>query len=60
MSSFKSEFINEKGEMFEVFCYDDYFGQHQYGYAFPNGEVLTVEEMNAWGFRRYVNGGILR
>lgn len=34
MSSFTATFINkETGTKHKVFCWDDYFGRHRYGYV---------------------------
>jgi len=47
MSSFKMNAKHKKtGEIHSVWCLDDYFGHHIYGYI-PNiegGEVMKVEE----------------
>ena len=49
MSSFRVTVKHkDTGKMTEVWCLDDYFGRHRYGYV-PNiegGEALTEEEFN--------------
>jgi hypothetical protein len=47
MSSFKIKAVNKKtGELHDVWCLDDYFGKHRYGYI-PNsgeGEGMTEDD----------------
>ena len=43
MSSFEAKFKHkETGNIVTVFCYDDYFGRHKYGYHI-NDVVMTEE-----------------
>lgn len=51
MSSFSAKFTNGK-ETVTVFCRDDYFGQHEYGYVFPDKTVKTKDEMIKEGWKR--------
>lgn len=46
MSSFEEKFRNKKtGEIETVFCWDDYFGRHRYGYVIKgHSRVLTEGE----------------
>lgn len=38
MSSYTIKVKHRKtGEIHEIFCHDDYFGKHQYGYKTPDG-----------------------
>lgn len=48
MSSFIMKAISKKdGIEHAVFCWDDFFGEHKYGYrAFGTKGVLTEEEFN--------------
>jgi len=45
MSSFKMKARNKKtGELHDVWCLDDYFGRHRYGYIPNNGEGEGMTE----------------
>lgn len=45
MSSFKITARYKKtGEVKEVWCLDDYFGRHRYGYVIDKEDVLTEEQ----------------
>lgn len=46
MSSYIAKFKNKKtGEVVDIFCADDYFGKHRYGYAESiNGNVMRENE----------------
>jgi len=46
MSSFITTAINKKsGEDVQVYCLDDYFGRHRYGYIIDDdSNVLTEQE----------------
>lgn len=50
MSSFCADFVNvETGDIESVFCYDDFFGRHNYGYhvkGIPYECVLTEQEFS--------------
>lgn len=53
MSSFPAIFRNRKtGETVNVFCMDDYFGRHLYGYKFPDDRVLSKNDLIAEGWER--------
>lgn len=44
MSSFKIQATHKaSGETHEIWCMDDYFGKHQYGYIpnIPEGKAMT-------------------
>lgn len=48
MSSYKDKAINPKtGKEEEADFLDDYFGQHQYGVKFEDGEVYRLEELKS-------------
>lgn len=60
MSSFKAAARHKKtGELHAVWCIDDYFGRHKYGYI-PNiegGEAMTESQFNAqYKFEEHSNG----
>ena len=46
MSSYTIRARNKKtGQVNHVFCFDDYFGRHRYGYMIDNsGKYITEEE----------------
>ena len=45
MSSFTTKFRNKKtGVIHEVFCWDDYYGRHNYGYKVDNVDPVLTEE----------------
>ncbi len=45
MSSFTTKAKHkETGEIHEIFCHDDYFGKHVYGYQVPDGGYITEKQ----------------
>lgn len=47
MSSFMRKFKHRaSGEIHEVLCWDDYYGNHNYGYKVPSGDVLTQDQFD--------------
>lgn len=47
MSSFITKAKHKKsGEIHEIFCHDDYFGPHKYGYRTPANKVLNQAEFD--------------
>ena len=44
MSSYYTEVINKAtGDKATVWCHDDYFGKHKYGYAIENNPPFLTE-----------------
>jgi hypothetical protein len=54
MSSFKADFKNKNGDIVEVWCIDDYFGKHIYGYVFPDKKVLSYDDLLREGWERII------
>ena len=45
MSSFTINAIHKKTKQLrEIFCIDDYFGKHRYGYSLNNGSDVMTEK----------------
>lgn len=47
MSSFQMKAKhNVTGEIHNIWCRDDYFGKHEYGYVPEDGEPLTEDQFS--------------
>lgn len=45
MSSYTTKAVCKKsGEVVTVFCHDDYFSRHVYGYSVDGGPMMTKEQ----------------
>jgi len=57
MSSFFAKFENiHTGKVVDVFCYDDYYGPHEYGYQISGDNVVFTEAAFNNNFKRYIKG----
>jgi hypothetical protein len=46
MSNYKAKAINPAtGEVDEVMCIDDYYGNHRYAVEFPDGDIYHFEDI---------------
>lgn len=49
MSNFYRIAVNKKTkEEFDVFCCDDHFGKHKYGYSFDGKDFMTLDQFNMY------------